>query len=179
MYCNKCGANVPEGVSFCPNCGASVSASSGNQKRKGISVRNVLIIVTLLLLAIGYVNHQSVKQEEQRQQQAMRFTGVWLNQVATDGGLTTYSIALAIASDGSWAIQEAQTGNLTGINYGETTRKGTWVLVGSDSIMCKRTDVAGEIYSLTISPDGSTLKDNNNGSIFTYQGTIEELSRGR
>ena len=36
MFCTKCGKELPEGVTFCPSCGAAVQAGAGDAHMSGI-----------------------------------------------------------------------------------------------------------------------------------------------
>ncbi len=39
-YCSSCGSQIPEGVSFCPNCGAPVEAQTNGQPQNNVEMNN-------------------------------------------------------------------------------------------------------------------------------------------
>ena len=40
MYCNRCGAHIPEDADFCPQCGCRVSGKAAQaQMQEGIPIR--------------------------------------------------------------------------------------------------------------------------------------------
>ena len=55
MYCNRCGAHIPEDADFCPQCGCRVSGKAAQaQMQEGIPIRraqrsNSVIIGAILL----------------------------------------------------------------------------------------------------------------------------------
>lgn len=58
MFCNKCGASLSEGVSFCANCGNSMTTQSAttetcrNNKKINLGVGSVLAIIFAVLMFI-------------------------------------------------------------------------------------------------------------------------------
>lgn len=58
MYCNRCGAHIPEDADFCPQCGCRVSGKAAQaQMQEGIPIRrahrsNSVIIGAILAVAI-------------------------------------------------------------------------------------------------------------------------------
>lgn len=58
MYCNRCGAHIPEDADFCPQCGCRVSGKAAQaQTQEGIPIRrahrsNSVIIGAILAVAI-------------------------------------------------------------------------------------------------------------------------------
>lgn len=67
MYCSKCGAQIPEGGSFCPSCGAPVSGPAAKgagpkaldmlSKRAQADPAAVIIVLGALLVIIGAFLH--------------------------------------------------------------------------------------------------------------------------
>ena len=56
MFCSRCGKEVSEGVSFCPNCGETLNRSSMT-KSKNVNAstknRTVALLLALFLGAVG------------------------------------------------------------------------------------------------------------------------------
>ena len=54
MYCRNCGKELPEGSSFCPNCGAQTSEHQVKTKRK----KNRIVAALLALTVGGFGIHR-------------------------------------------------------------------------------------------------------------------------
>lgn len=52
MYCKKCGTQLDDAASFCPNCGTAVSGHSRKTKKKKplLLVRIILVLLTLIIV---------------------------------------------------------------------------------------------------------------------------------
>ena len=51
MYCNKCGAQFPDGAKLCPGCGAALSVADGKKKKKGMIFAAVGAVVIFAVCA--------------------------------------------------------------------------------------------------------------------------------
>jgi len=49
-YCRRCGAQLPEGAVFCPNCGAAVTPKREGVQAAPISRRSAVVIVFIILI---------------------------------------------------------------------------------------------------------------------------------
>lgn len=61
MFCKNCGKNIPEGVDFCPECGAKVEAgktvqerAAGNGKQVVETNRSLITYILLTLITCGF-----------------------------------------------------------------------------------------------------------------------------
>ena len=171
MYCKNCGAEIPEGVAFCPNCGAQSQGDTTKGKTTlthilGRAVIAVLAIVFILSGISGVISSRGSRTNYD----PTPFYGIWQAEVQKDGGLTTQYFVLTIANNGGWDLYVTQRGNVLGTNYGELEQQGTWQVVAKDTIRATRTDVADSFYDFKLSADGTSLK--NEDLVFVYQGPI-------
>jgi predicted nucleic acid-binding Zn ribbon protein len=49
MFCQKCGAEIPEGKKFCADCGTPVAAKENNGKNNKIILKIIITMIYLLL----------------------------------------------------------------------------------------------------------------------------------
>ena len=64
MLCTKCGANIPDNVSFCPCCGSSVENKNGNYQNipyrpntapgRGLGITSLVLGICSILLCSYY-----------------------------------------------------------------------------------------------------------------------------
>jgi len=58
-YCRNCGAQLPEGALFCPNCGAAITPRREGVQTTRISKRLAVVIVFVILITITFVGTNS------------------------------------------------------------------------------------------------------------------------
>ena len=65
IYCEKCGHEISDKASVCPNCGKSTPKSLNNRKRR-IWIVTLLCLIVIFAVAITTVVYKSKKEEEER-----------------------------------------------------------------------------------------------------------------
>lgn len=91
MFCGKCGAENPEGVTFCQKCGAALTppTPSGEAKPSGLQPN----VAGLLCYVLGWITGLIFFLIE-KENQFIRFHA--MQSIVTFGGLTVISIVLSI-----------------------------------------------------------------------------------